>query len=242
LVLLSATKGAEAPGSTVEASSLSAGPAEVRGAGINQAKRVVASVVEADGDGVGRKRADPRVLQGTRYTIDVDLKRDLADLRTRLIQVRKIYVATYSVQLCVIIGEGGGKLRVPPLVVRSGNENTALQSDGISIEWAVQRILACSTGIINAEVEELGALGLGFPGAFAAGLVLVFVTIFVIMLVGAVGVHGVGVGRGLRRLGGLVVFTREDGRSASQAKETECQEVGLHLVMSECEVVSKGTW
>lgn len=53
MVLLSATKGAESPGLTVEAASLSAGPAEVRGTGVKQAKRVVAGVVEADGDGVG---------------------------------------------------------------------------------------------------------------------------------------------------------------------------------------------
>jgi hypothetical protein len=47
-------------------------------------------VVEADGDGVGRKHADLSVLQGTGYTIDVDLERNLADLRTRLTQVCKI--------------------------------------------------------------------------------------------------------------------------------------------------------
>ena len=142
-------------------------------------------------------------------------------------------MATYSVQLCVIIGEEGGKLRVPPLVVRSGNENTTLQSNSISIKWAVQRLLACSTGIINAKIEELGAFGLRSPGALAAGLVLVLVTIFVIMLVGAVGVYSVGFGLGYRGLRSLVVFTREDGRSAGQAKETECQEVDFHLVMSE---------
>ena len=141
-------------------------------------------------------------------------------------------MATYSVQLCVIIGEEGGKLRVPPLVVRSGNENTTLQSDGISIKWAVHRLLACSTGIINAKIEELGAFGLGFPSALAAGLVLVLVTIFVIMLVGAVCIYGVGFGLGFRGLRSLVVFTREDGRSVGQAEESECQEVGLHLVMS----------
>ena len=226
MVLLSATKGAESPGLAVEAASLSAGPTEVRGTGVNQAKRVVAGVVEADGDGVGRKHADLSVLQGTGYTIDVDLKRDLADLRARLTQVCKIYVATYSIQLCVIIGEEGGKLRVPILVVWSGNENTAHQSDGISTERAVRRLLTCSTGIINAKVEELNVRGLGFPSALAAGLVLVLVTIFVIMLVGAVGIHLVGFGLGLRSLSGvrlvlnrrgLVVFTREDGRSVSQA-------------------------
>ena len=90
MVLLSATKGAESPGLTVEAASLGAGPAEVRGTGVNQAKRVVAGVVEADGDGVGRKHADLSVLQGTGYTIDVHLERDLADLCTRLTQVCKI--------------------------------------------------------------------------------------------------------------------------------------------------------
>ena len=142
-------------------------------------------------------------------------------------------MATYSVQLCVIIGEEGGKLRVPPLVVRSGNENTTLQSDGISIKWAVHRLLACSTGIINAKIEELGAFGLGFPGALAAGLVLVLVTIFVIMLVSTVGVYGVGFRLGYRGLRSLVIFTREDGQSVGQANETECQEVDLHLVMSE---------
>jgi hypothetical protein len=240
--LLSATKGAETPGLAEEAASLSTGPAEVRGTRVNQSKRVVSSVVEADGDGVGRKPADLGVFQGTSDTIDVDLKRVLADLRTRLIKFCNTCVATYSVQLCVVIDEEGRKLRVPPLVIRCGNENAALQSDGISVKWAVRRGLACSTGLINAKVEELGALGLGLPGALAAGLVLVVVTIFVIMLIGAVGIHGVGVGLRLCRLGrvrlllnwrGLIVFTREDGRSAGQAEETECQTVDLHLVIGE---------
>ena len=84
--MLSAAKRAQTPGLTEEATALGAGPAEVGGAGVNQAERVVTSVVEADSNGVGREPSDLGVLKGTSDAVNVDLKRVLADLHIGLMR------------------------------------------------------------------------------------------------------------------------------------------------------------
>lgn len=193
---------------------------------------------------------------------------------------------TYSVQLCVVIDKECGKLRVPPVAVGSSNEDATLEPDGIVVERAVSGSLSNAVRhgalLINAEVEELGALRLGLPGAGAALLVLVRVTIlkvllicrvvFAVIIAGLFGrvarlrrVRSVSLNRvamlsrvlgrlrlslvlsglrlvvlrsGLGRVLLCRVITGEYSRGASQAEETECQEVGLHLEMSEWEGVS----
>ena len=195
---------------------------------------------------------------------------------------------THSVQLCVVIDEEDGQLRVVKGAVGSGNEDATLEPDGIVVEWAVGGSLGHTVGygarLVNAEAEELGARGLGPPRAGATLLIVVGVTVLVVLLavrvrhasiavvvvVGGVGHRLLGLVRRLSRgrlvcrvallsrllrlvlrrlrrmvLSGLSrmvflcrVVTREYGRGASQAKETECQEVSLHLEMSEWERVS----
>lgn len=176
---------------TKEAATNGAGPAEVRGTGVNKAKRVVASVVEANRDSVGWEPANLGVLERTSDAINVNLERVLADLCRRLVGKRGSNVVTYGVQLSVVIDKEGGELRVPPLVVRSGNENTAFKSDCVAVEDAVFRGLADITLLIDAEVEELWALRLGLPGALVALLVLIVVAILVILLIRIVVVYRV---------------------------------------------------
>jgi hypothetical protein len=80
LILLGAAERAEGPRAAKKAATLSARPAEVGGAGVDKAKRVVTSVVEADSNGVGREPADLGVLKSTSNAVNVDLERVLADL------------------------------------------------------------------------------------------------------------------------------------------------------------------
>lgn len=111
----------------------------------------------------------------------------------------------YSVQLCVVIDEESGELRVPPLVVGSGNEDTALEPDGVSIEWAVSGILNHTVDdvalLVNAEVEELWALRLRLPALLGTLGILVVVAILVVVLISVLRAGRVVVSR----LGGVIL-------------------------------------
>lgn len=85
LVLLGAAERAEDPWAAEKAGALGARPAEVRGAGVDKAKRVVTGVVETDGNGVRWEPANLGVLESAGDAINVDLERILANLESELV-------------------------------------------------------------------------------------------------------------------------------------------------------------
>lgn len=73
LVLASSGQGAKPPGTSKEAgcSTLCRGPGEIRRAWVNQAERVVASFVKAEGDRILWKPSDRCISQCTSDSVDI---------------------------------------------------------------------------------------------------------------------------------------------------------------------------
>jgi hypothetical protein len=135
LVLQCSSEGTDDERVAPEAATKGAGPAQVRWAGVDKAERVVASVEEVLGNGIGWEPANPGVLQCAGDTVNVNLKRLFADLKAMLvIHQKKLLGLTNSVQRSVVINEEGGELGVVELVVWGSNKVAALQPDGISVE------------------------------------------------------------------------------------------------------------
>lgn len=105
--------------------------------------------------------------QGTGDGVDVEVHRLFADLRVLVSRsLITIYsqASTYRVALGVV-DKKNGQVGIPPLVVRFGNHDAVLQSDGISVKWTLGRVLILLALVVDLQAEEFGPLILWLPGS-----------------------------------------------------------------------------
>jgi hypothetical protein len=151
LVLACTADRAEPPsaGKVARSAPFGQGPREVGWTRVYQTKWVVARLVEADSNRVGRHPfLDVMISQSACNSVDEKLQSLLADLyfvsaifhsvpqthsagdgKTNIERKR-----TDRVTLGVIIDEENGQFRIPPLVVGCCNDVPTLKSDGVSSE------------------------------------------------------------------------------------------------------------
>jgi hypothetical protein len=150
LVLASRTHLADEPLAIVQADAWGRGPSQVSRGWVDLLERVVASVEEANGDGIGREPANLCVPKFPSRRVNVHLQRLSADLH-QLLATLASWIAfrgeTYRVQLSIIVHEESGDWRVPPLVVRLNDGNALLQSQGIIAQWAGASRGICRSGV-----------------------------------------------------------------------------------------------